>query len=63
MNEEFINTDQSYRSAEEKALQYFRSLCKQVVEKDYVSLLTRDFQAWKVKHIHLLPFIAIFCKR
>ena len=53
MNERVIhNADECYRVAEEKAEHYFKSLNMQVVQKDYISVLTKDIQSWKQDHIH-----------
>ncbi len=53
MNEELIkNANACYRQAEQKAADYFQSLQVQVMQKSYVTTLTRDIQSWKHNHIH-----------
>lgn len=53
MNEKLIkNADASYRLAEQKAAQYFKTLYQQVNEKTYIPVLTKDIQRWKQNHIH-----------
>ncbi|MFS0862604.1 polyprenyl synthetase family protein [Fredinandcohnia sp. 179-A 10B2 NHS] len=47
-----MNVDTCYRLAEEKAENYFKTLHKQVLEKNYVNVLMKDFQSWKHNHIH-----------
>ncbi|WHY01715.1 polyprenyl synthetase family protein [Neobacillus sp. DY30] len=46
-----INEDACYAMAEKKASDYFQSLYQQVIQKSYVSTLTRDIQSWKHNHI------------
>lgn len=43
--------DTAYLLAEQKAEQYFSTLCTQVMNKTYVSILTEDIHKWKSKHI------------
>lgn len=53
MNKKLINSpEEVYRIAEEKAIYYLKTLQKQVSEKTFVSVLTKDFQSWKQDHIH-----------
>ncbi|MDK8179981.1 polyprenyl synthetase family protein [Paenibacillus sp. UMB4589-SE434] len=52
-----------YRSAEQKAAQYFASLRKQVMEETYVPVLTADIQMWKKNHIHRHSLLSFFSKR
>jgi hypothetical protein len=47
-----IDAAECYRSAEQKAADYFKSLYQQIVHKTYVQTLTKDFQSWKHNHIH-----------
>jgi geranylgeranyl pyrophosphate synthase len=63
MNEELVkNADASYRLAEQKAAQYFKSLSEQLVQKSYIPTLTKDFQFWKQNHIHH-PFLSLFTRK
>ncbi|WP_028546519.1 polyprenyl synthetase family protein [Paenibacillus taiwanensis] len=58
-----VLTDQAatwYRSAEQKAAQYFVSLRLQVMEEAYVPVLTKDIQTWKKNHITRLPLLSFF---
>src|SRR4051794_11329056 len=60
MNEELIrNANTCYRQAEQKAADYFRSLQAQVMQKMYVTTLTKDIESWKHNHIHH-SFLSIF---
>jgi geranylgeranyl pyrophosphate synthase len=52
-----INEDICYGMAEQKASDYFHSLYQQVMQKNYVSTLTRDIQSWKHNHIHHHSFV------
>jgi len=47
-----INAVECYRSAEQKAANYFISLDQQVALKTFVPTLTKDIQSWKHNHIH-----------
>lgn len=61
MNEELTkNAKESYRLAEQKSAYYFKLLHEQVMQKEYISTLTNDFQSWKHNHIHhsLLSFFS-----
>ena len=59
MNEKLmINADASYRLAEQKAADYFKSLSEQLVQKMVVPVLIKDIQSWKQNHMH--PFLAIY---
>lgn len=52
MNDELRNkADECYSVAEQKALQYFRTLHEYVQEDSYVSVLTDDFRYWSKNHI------------
>ena len=55
-----INTVECYRSAEQKAADYFKSLYQQIVHKTYVQTLTKDFQSWKRNHIHHHSLLSCF---
>ncbi len=61
MNEELIKkADASYRLAEKKAADYFKSLSVELMNKTYVTAITKNIQTWKQNHIHhhslLSPF-------
>lgn len=60
MKMEFIiNADGCYQQAEERASRYFKTLYEQVIQKNYVPTLIKDFELWKQNHIHhtsLFPF-------
>lgn len=45
------NRNASYKQMEEKANEYFNTLCVQVRKKKYVSTLIEDFQSWEKNHI------------
>src|SRR4051794_20411421 len=63
MNEEFIKTANiSYQMAEQKAAHYFHSLYKQVMEKTYVEILTKDIQSWKRNHIRHHSILSFFSR-
>jgi geranylgeranyl pyrophosphate synthase len=51
-NTSFINADECYRSASQKAADYFKSLYEQVTYRTYIPILMKYFQTWKQKHIH-----------
>lgn len=64
MNEKLmINADTSYRLAEQKAADYFKSLSEQLMQKMVVPVLIKDIQSWKQNHIYPLPFLSIFSRR
>ncbi|MBH5316219.1 polyprenyl synthetase family protein [Paenibacillus sp. GSMTC-2017] len=61
MNEEYTGqADTWYRMAEQKASNYFSSLCAQVKDKTFVSTLTEDIHQWKKNHVNhsLLSFFS-----
>jgi geranylgeranyl pyrophosphate synthase len=58
-----INEDTCYGMAEEKASDYFQSLYQQVMQKSYVTTLTRDIQSWKHNHIHHHSFVTFLSRR
>ena len=61
MNEELIkNADACYLLAEQKATHYFKSLNKQVMQKTFVPVITKDIQSWKHNHIHHHSIIIFF---
>jgi geranylgeranyl pyrophosphate synthase len=47
-----IDADRCYRLAEQKAVDYFKSLSVQLKGKGYAKNLTKDIQKWKHNHIH-----------
>ncbi|WP_342431614.1 polyprenyl synthetase family protein [Neobacillus sp. FSL H8-0543] len=60
MNDELSkNADTSYQLAEQKAEHYFKSLYEQLLQKTYVTTLTKDIQSWKHNHIHH-SFLSLF---
>lgn len=60
MDQELIkNADIFYHQAEQKSSDYFKSLYTQVMEKTYVSTLTKDIQSWKKNHISKNPLETI----
>jgi len=64
MNEKLIkDADASYRLAEQKAADYFKSLSEQLVQKMVVPVLIKDIQSWKQNHIHPFPLLSIFSRR
>lgn len=64
MNEEFyINAEECYRQAEQRAAHYFKLLEVQVKVKSYASPLLKDFQQWKHNHIHHPSFFSFFYSR
>nr|WP_174523417.1 polyprenyl synthetase family protein [Neobacillus drentensis] len=64
MDEELIkNADACYQLAEQKAAHYFKSLNKQVMQKTFVPVLTKDIQSWKHNHIHHHSILSIFSRR
>jgi geranylgeranyl pyrophosphate synthase len=60
---EIINAAECYRSAEQKAADYFTSLYEQIIPKTYVQTLTKDFQSWQHNHIHHHSFLLGFWGR
>jgi geranylgeranyl pyrophosphate synthase len=58
-----MNTAECYRSAEQKAADYFKSLYQQIVQKTYVQTLTQDIQSWKHNHIHHHSLLSRFFGR
>lgn len=46
-----INTDACYHSAEKRAENYYESLYQQLVHKEYIEALIKDFQLWQPRHI------------
>lgn len=52
-----IDADQCYKTAEQKANDYYQLLYQQVSLRTYVPMLTKDIQSWKDKHIHHTSFI------
>lgn len=63
MNEKLIkNADDFYRLEEQKAVHYFRALYKEVMEKTYVTVLTKDIQSWKQSHIRNYSLSSIFSR-
>ena len=64
MNKELvINADACYRLAEQKAAQYFQALYNDVMQKSYVTTLTKDVQFWRQNHIHDHPWITYLFQR
>lgn len=61
-NNDFINADECYNSAMQKASDYFRSLYDQAVHKSYIPVLTNDFHSWKRNHIGNLRLPAFLSK-
>jgi hypothetical protein len=61
MNKELIkNTNACYRSAKQKAVHYFESLNVQVLQKAYVTTLTKEIQSWKHNQIHRHSLLSFF---
>lgn len=58
--ENVIQADVCYRTAEQKAINYFNTLYNQVEKKIYVSTLIQDIKIWKKNHIHRYSFIPKF---
>ena len=56
------NADICYQEAEQKAADYYQSLCEQVVEKSYVATLTKDIQSWTHNHIRHSSLLSIFSR-
>ncbi|MEC0167176.1 polyprenyl synthetase family protein [Paenibacillus graminis] len=63
MNKNFTEQgDTVYQCAEHKAAQYFAALYKQVMDKTYVPILTKDIQLWKKNHIPQRSWMAFFTR-
>lgn len=63
MNKNFTEQgDTVYHCAEHKAAQYFAALYKQVMDKTYVPILTKDIQLWKKNHIPQRSWMAFFTR-
>ena len=61
MNEELIKkADASYRLAEKKAADYFESLSVELMNKTYVTAITKNIQTWKQNHIHIIHYYLLF---
>ena len=56
-----INPETCYKSAEQRAADYFRSLWEQVNDKSYMPALASDFGVWKQSHVHS-PFLSLFAR-
>ena len=54
-----IAPDHCYKSAEQRAASYFKSLWEQVNDKRYAPVLENDFAVWKQTHVHS-PFFRFF---
>ncbi|KOA20027.1 farnesyl diphosphate synthase [Clostridium homopropionicum DSM 5847] len=65
MNEKLTkNADACYRIAEQRAVNYFKSLYDQMMQKSYVPILTKHIQWWKHNHIHHNSLLYFFsCKK
>lgn len=64
MNKNFSNpVNTGYQLAEEKAARYFTSLYDQVMNKSYVTVLTKDFQRWKRKHSQRFAAVPLLPRR
>ncbi|MNI10644.1 Farnesyl diphosphate synthase [compost metagenome] len=63
MNKNFTEQgDTVYQCAEHKAAQYFAALYKQVMDKTYVPILTKDIQLWKKNHIPQRSWLSFFTR-
>ncbi len=63
MNKNFTEQgDRVYQCAERKAAQYFAALYKQVMDKTYVPILTKDIQLWKKNHIPQRSWLSFFTR-
>ncbi|MEC2076140.1 polyprenyl synthetase family protein [Metabacillus fastidiosus] len=60
MNEELIT---NYRLAEQKAAYYFNLLSKQITDKSYIPVLTKDIKTWKQNNIRQYPLLSFFSGR
>ena len=56
----FINPEGCYQEAEQRAAIYFASLYEQVQQKNFVSILTKDVQAWKKHHTRYPSVFSFF---
>ncbi|QOR67928.1 polyprenyl synthetase family protein [Cytobacillus suaedae] len=64
LKEELVyQTDEWYRSAEERAASYFTVLFEQLKDKTYVPILTKDIQTWKQSHIHHWSLFSLFSRK
>ncbi|WNS45591.1 polyprenyl synthetase family protein [Paenibacillus sp. MMS20-IR301] len=52
-----------YQQAEQKALGYYTALCRQVMDRSYVSALTGDFHKWKKKHLRRFADLSFLTQR
>ena len=57
-----IDTEKSYRLAEQKAAHYFKTLYTQVIHKTYVPSLMKDIQSWKRNHIRYHSLLSLFLR-
>ncbi|MFT8320273.1 MAG: polyprenyl synthetase family protein [Bacillus sp. (in: firmicutes)] len=57
------HADACYRSAEQKAAQYFQLLQEKVMQKTYVPTLMQDFQSWKQQHISPPSLFSLFSRK
>mgnify|MGYP001207747302 CR=1 FL=1 len=63
MNDVFvINADLAYQRAEQKAVNYFKDLFKEINEKKYDQTLMNDFLSWKGKHMHHPTLFSYFSR-
>ncbi|WP_318509640.1 polyprenyl synthetase family protein [Bacillus sp. T3] len=65
MNKEqfkLIDAETCYMIAEQRAANYFQTLNELVTQKTYVSTLIKDFQAWKLNHIHHHSILSFFSR-
>ena len=53
--------DHCYKSAEQRAASYFKSLWEQVNDKRYAPVLENDFAVWKQTHVPS-PFFSLFAR-
>ncbi|WP_242837415.1 polyprenyl synthetase family protein [Desulfitobacterium metallireducens] len=53
-----VNAAECYQIAEQKAIEYFKSLYQQLAFKTYSSTLTKDILSWKHNHIHHHSFLS-----
>ncbi|WP_428909587.1 polyprenyl synthetase family protein [Niallia sp. Krafla_26] len=58
-----IDPTQCYKEAEQRAADYFAALVSHVREKDFIPILTQDFNAWKQQHIHQPSLFSIFSRK
>ena len=57
-NGDVIDAAECYRSAAQKAADYFESLHRQIVHKTYARTLTRDIRSWKHSHVRHTPLLS-----